>query len=89
MAIPTWFWHHVKKSLRRKWVVNLRGVVIIYAWQYIQMVDSVKAAELDKDILFRRLEDLIKLNLAVPNQYWNCVFRMITERRDNNEKIFD
>ena len=38
---------------------------------------------------FWGLEDLRKLNTAVPNQYWKCVFSMITERRDNIEKIFD
>lgn len=54
-----------------------------------QMLIAARTKELGENILFRGLEMLREsCEGAVPNTYWNCVRKMIIERRDNIEKIF-
>lgn len=55
-----------------------------------KMIDFVKTINLDDDVLFQELKK-VKLSSAnaVPSRYWDCVGKMIRERRDHIEKIFD
>lgn len=54
-----------------------------------QMLIVARTKELGENILFKGMEMLREsCEGAVPNTYWNCVRKMIIERRDNIEKIF-
>ena len=55
-----------------------------------KMIDFVKTVDLSDNVLFRGLEKVkILEDNTVPLQYWDCIGKMIRERRDNIEKIFD
>lgn len=55
-----------------------------------EMIDFVRTVDFGDDVLFQGLENVKRSSAsAVPHQYWDCAGKMIRERRDNIEKIFD
>lgn len=55
------------------------------------IIEQIKTVTLDKKVLFKGMEQLRNSEeiTAVPMQYWTCIRKMVEERWNNIEKIFD
>lgn len=55
------------------------------------IIEQIKTVTLDEKVLFKGMEQLRNSEeiAAVPMQYWTCIKKMVEERWNNIEKIFD
>lgn len=55
------------------------------------IIEQIKTVTLDEKVLFKGMEQLRNSEEigAVPMQYWTCIKKMVEERWNNIEKIFD